>query len=188
MTLYLIIKLGKTPFSLKTPLNKAYDAENSPAVILCDPLTHLPHQAFKFLLIFRTCLKYQRSSNHLEITNSKSINQHIITRKWQTINALLSHQVSWKLCSGWQVIALYVFFSNQIFVLHIVHIPTRSKKLRSSWKLRNLHTKRFCKNLAVMALTKLLSPYGNVEIKIYFGIDVEKWTTRSHFSLKNRRI
>jgi hypothetical protein len=40
VTLFLIIKLGKTPLSLKTPLNKAYDTENSPADILYEPLKH----------------------------------------------------------------------------------------------------------------------------------------------------
>jgi hypothetical protein len=40
VTLFLIIKLGKAPLSLKTPLNKAYDTENSPADILYEPLKH----------------------------------------------------------------------------------------------------------------------------------------------------
>ena len=40
VTLFLIIKLGKAPLSLKTPLNKDYDTENSPADILYEPLKH----------------------------------------------------------------------------------------------------------------------------------------------------
>ena len=40
VTLFLIIKLGKAPLSLKTPLNKAYDTDNSPADILYEPLKH----------------------------------------------------------------------------------------------------------------------------------------------------
>jgi len=34
------MKLGKTPLSLKTPLNKAYDTDNSPADILYEPLKY----------------------------------------------------------------------------------------------------------------------------------------------------
>lgn len=155
VTLFLIIKLGKAPLSLKTPLNKAYDTENSPADILYEPLKH---QALHSFWSLERCLKYQRTTSHLEITNSKSdsINLHKITPKRQTINALLSQPVSSKLCSRWQVIAVCGFFSNHVFVVHIVHIPTRSKKLRSSWKLQNFHTKRFCKNLDVVALIKLI--------------------------------
>jgi hypothetical protein len=40
MTLFLIIKLGRAPLSLKTPLDKAYDTDNSPADILYEPLKH----------------------------------------------------------------------------------------------------------------------------------------------------
>lgn len=40
VTLFLIMKLGKTPLSLKTPLNKAYDTDNSPADILYEPLKY----------------------------------------------------------------------------------------------------------------------------------------------------
>jgi hypothetical protein len=40
VTLFLIIKLGKAPLSLKTPLDKAYDTEQSPVDILYEPLKH----------------------------------------------------------------------------------------------------------------------------------------------------
>jgi hypothetical protein len=40
VTLFLIIKLGKAPLSLKTPLDKAYDTEKSPVDILYEPLKH----------------------------------------------------------------------------------------------------------------------------------------------------
>ena len=166
VTLFLIIKLCKAPLSLKTPLDKAYDTENSPADILYEPQASSPSNSFWSL---ERCLKYQRTTSHWEITNSKSdsINLHKITPKRQTINSLLSQPVSSKICSRWQVIALCGVFSNHVFIVHIVHIPTRSKKLRSSWKLRSFHTKRFCKNLDVVALTKLISSHGNVEFKIH---------------------
>ena len=80
MTLFLIMKLGKTPLSLKTPLNKAYDTDNSPADILYESLKHQVLHSFRSLA---RCLKYQRTTGHLEITNSKSdsISLHKITPK-----------------------------------------------------------------------------------------------------------